>query len=33
MACVLLAATTVAKLAQLAVSTVADRATQAWRQR
>jgi len=33
MACVLLAATTTAKLAQLAVSTVTDRATQAWRRR
>jgi iron(III) transport system permease protein len=33
MACVLLAATTAAKLAQLAVSTVTDRATQAWRRR
>ena len=33
MACVLLAATTVAKLAQLAVGAVADRGTQAWRRR
>jgi iron(III) transport system permease protein len=33
MACVLLAATTAAKLAQLAVGAAADRATQAWRRR
>jgi iron(III) transport system permease protein len=33
MACVLLAATTMAKLVQLAVGAVADRATQAWRRR
>lgn len=33
MACVLLAATTVAKLAQLAVGAIADRQTQAWRRR
>jgi iron(III) transport system permease protein len=33
MACVLLAATTVAKLAQLAVGAATDRATQAWRRR
>jgi iron(III) transport system permease protein len=33
MACVLLAATTVAKLAQLVVGALADRGTQAWRRR
>lgn len=33
MACVLLAATTVAKLVQLGVGALADRATQAWRRR
>ena len=33
MACVLLAATTMAKLAQLAVGAASDRATQAWRRR
>lgn len=33
MACVLLAATTVVKLAQLAIGTLSDHATQAWRRR
>jgi hypothetical protein len=33
MACVLLAATSAAKLAQLAVGAVVERGTQAWRRR